>query len=441
MIRSLKKSFTIAAIATLGLAACSPATDAKSSKDDAGKTTVTFRLWDDSAAPAYKKSFADFEKKNPDIAVKVDVVPWDSYWKQLPLDISSGQAADIYWVNSSNFAQLADAGNIMDISETIGEKHDAWQESIVDLYTRGGKLWGIPQLWDSIALFYNKDLVAKAGVDPSKLTWAPNASGNDTLLAAAKKLTVDAQGHNATAPQFNPAATKVFGFNAQADLQGIWLDFLAQNGGKLQNDDDTFAFASPAGEAAFQYVVDMINKHHVAPPASETNTKGDLTRDMFARGELALFQSGPYSLKKISESANINWGVAPMVAGPQGRVGVVHGVAAVGNAKTKNPEATKKVLAWLGSADGQRPLAEEGVAFPGAKDAQQAFVDYWAKKNVDVSVFVDTAAGKTTPAPRGMKVNAGLEKAMPKLMDLFLGSVPVKQGLADAQNAGNSAMK
>lgn len=437
------KSAAVVAAAALALAACSPAS--KEGEDtettSASQTVVTFRLWDDVAAPAYEASFAEFTKANPDIKVKVEVVPWAAYWEQLPLDISSGQMADIYWTNSSNFALYADNGNLMDITETLGTGHDAWQQSVVDLYTRNGKLWGVPQLWDSIALFYNKDLVEAAGVDASKLTWAPGAGEADTLLPALQKLTVDKDGKNAADPAFNAANTKVFGFNAQADLQAIYVDFLAQNGATLQGEDDQFNFATPKGEESFQYLVDLINKYKVAPPAAETNINGDLSRDLFLRGELALFQSGPYSLKTIADNASVNWGLVPMVAGPEGRIGVVHGVVAVGNAQTKHRDATVKVLEWLGSAKGQMPLAEQGVSFPGAVEAQEAFINYWAKKGVDVSVFIEAASGITAPAPRGPAVNAGANAYTTILLDVFLGSVTVKEGLAKAQTAGNEAMK
>lgn len=32
------------------------------------------------------------------------------YWDRLPLDINSGDMADIYWVNSSNFADTQTTG-------------------------------------------------------------------------------------------------------------------------------------------------------------------------------------------------------------------------------------------------------------------------------------------------------------------------------------------
>lgn len=427
---------------SLALAACSPAeNDTETTEATTEQTTVTFRLWDEAAVPAYEESFAAFEAENPDINVDIELVPWSNYWDQLPLDISSGDMADIYWVNSSNFAAYADAGNLLNITEELSTDHDEWQQSVVDLYTRDGSLWGVPQLWDSIALFYNADLVAEAGIDPASLKWAPDAGEGDTFLAALQKLTKDANGNTADSAEFDAANIATYGFNSQVDLQAIYIDWLGQNGAQFQDENDQFNFATPEGIAAFQYLVDLINEYNVAPPAAETNTNGDLTRDLFVRGELALYQSGPYNLRNIADNTDINWALAPMIEGPEGRVGVVHGVVAVGNAATENKDATVRVLEWMGSVEGQTPLAANGVSFPGAVGAQDAFVDYWAQQGIDVSVFIEAASGDTINSPRGTDVNAGANALTPHLLDTFLGSVSVEDGVKAAQDAGNAAME
>jgi multiple sugar transport system substrate-binding protein len=386
-----------------------------------GKTPVTFRLWDDQVAKAYEQSFAAFEKAHPDIKVTVQLVPWADYWTKLPADVAAGTAADIFWTNTSNFGLYADNNQLLPVDPDPG-----WTKAVVDLYTRGGKLWGVPQLWDSIALYYNKDLVSKAGVDPATLTWDPTGA-NDTLRAAARKLTVPGSG--------------IFGFNAAFDQQAIMWDFVGSNGGTWQS-GDTFDFAGqPKTEQAVQYVVDLINKDHVAPSAADTNTNGDKALQLFTQGKIALFQSGPYHLKSIQEGAGFPWGLAPMLKGPAGRVGVVHGVAAVASAKTPHKDATVEVLKWLGSADGVKPLAEGGYAFPGVTAAQPAFVDYWKKQGVDVQPFLDSSTGTTFPAPVGPKVGAGGTAYTPILQQVFLGQLSVPEGLRKAQDAGNEAMK
>ncbi|WP_454294571.1 ABC transporter substrate-binding protein [Salana multivorans] len=443
----------LAAAITISLAACSPASSSggdstpSSSGSDSGEaggggdqTTVTFRLWDDAAAGAYETSFAEFEAANPDINVEVETIPWANYWEQLPLDLSSGEAADIFWVNTSNFGIYVDNGNLVNISETLGDDHDPWSDLVVDLYTRDGSLWGVPQLQDSIALFYNKTLLDAAGIDPTTLKWDPTGAA-DTLLPALQTLTVDAEGRNATDPAFDAATTAVYGLNAQNDLQAIWGPFVGSNGGTYQ-DGDLLALSSPENEQTFQYLVDLINTHKVAPPAADTLANGDLARDYFVQGKLALFQSGQYSLPALEEIGDsFEWAIAPPLEGPAGRVGLVHGVAAVGNADSANPEAQQKVLEWLGSTEGQLALAETGAAFPGATDAQDAYVAYWQEKGVDITALQDAANGEAIAAPVGPNINAGFGAFGPYFEEMFLGRLPVAEALQQADTAGNEAIE
>jgi multiple sugar transport system substrate-binding protein len=427
----------LAAGLALALAGCSISGDDGSSGQG---TTVTFRLWDDQVAKAYESSFAAFERKNPDIKVDVQLVPWADYWTKLPTDIAAGTAADIFWTNTSNFGLYVDNKQLLPIDGDLGARAKDWNQSVVGLYTRAGKLWGVPQLWDSIALYYNKDLVTRAGVDPAGLRWDPAGAG-DTFLPAARKLTVDAAGRTAGQPGFAPATIRQYGFNAALDSQAILWDFVGSNGGTWQ-DGDVYDFADqPKTAPAVQYVVDLINKQHVAPSAADTNTNGDKSLQLFTQGRLALFQSGPYNLKNIQDGAKFSWGIAPMLQGPAGRVGVVHGVAAVASAKTRHRDATVKVLGWLGSAEGAAPIAAGGYAFPGVTAAQPAFVDYWKKQGVDLTPFVSASTGTTFPAPVGPRIAAGDTATGPVLQQVFLGQLGVAEGLRKAQQAGNAAMK
>src|SRR5690606_42032510 len=113
-----------------------------------------------------------------------------------------------------------------------------------------------------------------------------------------------------------------------------------------------------------------------SPSAADTNENGDFTRDLFTQGKLGLFQSGPYSLPAISEGVadSFEWALAAPVSGPEGPKSLVHGVVAVGNAKADEDQQAgiTELLTWLGSKEGQLPLAEKGVSFPGHVDAQDA---------------------------------------------------------------------
>ncbi|WP_270408460.1 ABC transporter substrate-binding protein [Brachybacterium paraconglomeratum] len=452
----LKRRTLLSSFAAAGLlgtaAACSPSGGGDSGSggegggSDAGgssggdKGTLTFRLWDENAVAAYEESFAAFTEQSG-WNVSIDVVPWADYWTRLPLDVASGDAADVYWMNSANYVLYKDSGDLLDINEVVPDGASQWEKAVVDLYSRDGGLWGVPQIWDSIAVFYNKALVEEAGVDPSALAFDP-AADTDSLRDAGRKLTVDGEGRHPGEDGFDVDSRAQFGFNSQADRQAIIGPMLASNGAQWQ-DEDVYTFASPEGIEAFQYMADLINVEHIAPSAADTNENGDFTRDLFTQGKLALFQSGPYNLLPVSDGVadSFEWALAAPVAGPDGAKSLVHGVVAVGNAKADDEQQAgiAELLTWLGSKDGQLPLAEQGVSFPGHVDAQDAYIEFWKGKGVDVSVFVE-AAKNPAEADTGARANAGLTAAMPIFQEVFIGRLSAADGIPQAQEEGNAAM-
>ncbi|MCU1572829.1 MAG: sugar transporter [Micrococcaceae bacterium] len=429
----------VAAMA-LAVTACSPAAENNSSSSNSGNTTVTVRLWDEQVQKAYDTSFKQFESENPGITVKTVLEPYSTYFDKLRTDVSGGNADDIFWVSSSYFAPYADNGNLMEIGSAFDAAKSGWVPAAVDQYTRNGKLWGVPQLTDGgIADYYNKDLVAKAGVDVSNLEWNPTDPSKDTFLKAAQKLTLDANGKTADDPAFDANNIVQYGFNASQDLQAIYYNFIGSNGGAFQ-DGEKFVFANDQSVQAFQYIVDLINKYHVAPSAADTNDNGDFLRDQFIQGKVALFQSGTYNLKNVADGAKFDWAVAPMPAGPKGRVSVVNNIIAAGNAKTAHQDATQKVLQWLGSKDGAEFIGAEGAAVPAVTDAQGPYEKFWQNKNIDVSQFAKAAEGTTISAPVGSNYGAAANAWKPIFNEIFLGRTPVKEGLKQAQDAANAAM-
>ncbi|WP_434614800.1 ABC transporter substrate-binding protein [Arthrobacter sp. A5] len=437
-----KGATAVAGAAVLAMAAtgCSPAAENNNNNKSGSAATVTVRLWDEQVQKAYDASFKEFESQNPGITVKTTLEPYNTYFDKLRTDVSGGNADDIFWISGSYFAPYADNSNLLQIgSEFDGEK-SGWMPAAVDQYTRNAKLWGVPQLTDGgIAVYYNKAMLAKAGVDPANLSWDPTDPSRDTFLKAAQKLTLDANGKSADDPAFDKDHIVQYGYNASQDLQAIYYNFIGSNGGAFQ-DGEKFVFASDKSAQAFQYIVDLINKYHVSPGAADTNDNGDFLRDAFIQGKVAMFQSGTYNLKNVADGAKFDWAVAPIPAGPEGRVSVVNNIVAAGNAKTKNADATVKVLKWLGSADGSKFIGAEGAAVPAVTGAQSSYQQFWQGKNIDAGQFAKAAEGKTVSAPIGSNYSAAFNAWKPIFNEIFLGRTPVKEGLQQAQDAANKAM-
>ncbi|WP_445165906.1 ABC transporter substrate-binding protein [Mycolicibacterium sp. Dal123E01] len=388
--------------------------------DPSGKTVITVRLWDPAVAAAYAQSFAEFSRTHPDIEVRTDVVAYASYFDTLRTDVAGGGADDIFWINNANFTEYADNKRLMPI-----EPSPDWDPSVIHQFTRNGQLWGVPQLTDAgIALYYNADLLAADGVDPTELDtvrWDPDP-GVDTLRPLLKRLTHGRQ----------------WGYNAANDLQAIYLNYIGSAGGVF-SDGDRFAFDNAQAITAFAYVIGLINTDQVAPPASDTNDNGDFSRNQFLSGRMALFQSGTYNLAQVAENATFRWGVAMLPAGPAGRVSVTNGIVAAGNPASSHPEAVREVLAWLGSARGNSYVGRQGAAIPAVLPAQRVYYDYWSAKGVDVKPFFTVLDGPRIAAPGGAGFAAGYQAIKPYFDEMFLGRTPVPEALAAAQSAANTA--
>ncbi|MET9285885.1 ABC transporter substrate-binding protein [Nocardia beijingensis] len=392
--------------------------------DGSGRTVVGLRIWDESLVPAYRASLAEFEQANPDVTVRITVVPWSSYQQKLRLDVAGGTADDLFWTNL--YEDYADAGRLLDIGAALGpDAATAWDPSAVAQYTRAGKLWAVPQFVDAgTAVYYNRDLLAAARIDPTELSaarWSP--SGEDTLRPLLRRL----------------AAVAPWAYNAGHDFQSIELPYLGSNGARFQDDDGRFVFDSPQGVAAFDYVVRLI-ADGLAPSPADTNTNPDFAKNAFLQGKLALLQSGTFSLAQITAQARFEWGVALLPAGPAGRVSTNNAIGVAANAATRHPDAVRRVLAWLGSGAGNRHLAEGGAAIPAVVSEQQRYRDHWAGKGVDVSPFFDVLRGPRISSGGGPGFSAALRAADPILAEMYLGRIPVPGALSRARAAAEAAV-
>ena len=406
-----------------------------------GRTVVTVRLWDEQVAAAYRESFREFSRLHPDIDVQVNVVAYASYFDSLRTDAAGGSADDIFWLSNAYFAGYADSGRLLDVAKVLGPNASAsWEPSVVDQFTRNGVLWAVPQLTDAgIAVYFNADLVEAAGVRFEQLVamrWSPGEV--DTLRPLLARLTVDADGRRADEPGFDPERVRQWGYNAANDLQGIYLNYIGSAGGQF-SDGDRFAFDNPGSVAAFDYLVRLINHDHVAPPASDTNSNGDFSRNQFLQGKMALFQSGTYNLATIADQSHFRWGVVAMPVGPVGRVSVTNGIAAAGNSATKHPDAVRQVLAWMGSTQGNQYLGASGAAIPAVLEAQRVYFDFWARRGVDVKPFFSVLDGPRIPAPGGPGFPAGYQALQPYFDEMFLGRADIAHTLGDALAVANAA--
>ena len=438
--RIRRKSFatlTIGAMVAL-VSACG------GSGDDGGKTTLTYRLWDDQQQKGYEKVFAAFEDEHPDIDVEIEIQPYDQYWTKLVTELGSGTAPDLFWMTPANFPELVSQGALMDVGpalEQSGVATDAYHENVVESFTYEDELYAVPKDWGMPGLLYNKTIFEAAGVEmPTEpLTWAPDGSG--TFLPLMRKLTVDAGGKHPDEAGFDANNVKQWGFASWNHSGTQWLNWIASNGGTTIDEPyGKFTFDEPKSVAALQWAVDLISKWHVSPPASQTNPPAGRATEMFQRGEVAVFPANNALLPFVAPDSSFPIGTASMPEGEGGRVVVINGLGEAIFSETEHPDEAQQLAAFLATPEAQTIMATDGYVFPALNDLAPQYVEYWKGKGIDTQPFLDEARGETVNFP----IVTGFTAAEPKINqifnDMYLGSISVPDAAKSAVQEGNDLL-
>ncbi|MGW7637919.1 ABC transporter substrate-binding protein [Streptomyces decoyicus] len=158
----------------LTLTACGPSGGSGGSDSASGKVEgqITFQTWNLKAN--FKKYFdgviADFEKKYPDAKVKWVDQPAEGYPQKLSADAAGGTLPDVVNVSPDLAYPLAKAGLALDLEKAAGK----YRGEYLDGAWRSHRMPGMPGVYafpwylNTGPMFYNKELFAKAGLDPEK---------------------------------------------------------------------------------------------------------------------------------------------------------------------------------------------------------------------------------------------------------------------------------
>ncbi|ANE48690.1 ABC transporter substrate-binding protein [Paenibacillus swuensis] len=297
-------------------------------------------------------------------------------------------------------------------------KEDFYGEALKELSYQD-KLYGLPLTVDARALFYNKKLLADAGVTPPT-TWAE-------LEAAAKKLT-----------KWNGNKLEVAGFSLND--KGLFNMYLQQAGGQMLNADNTATnFNNEQGKAVLDLWDRMLNKDKVYKLGFETGL-GEGT-DAFVTGKLAMQYNGPWNLSTYKKfGKDLDFGVVAPPAGPNGdQASIMGGFGLVIPAGAKNKEeAWEFIKFWTANKDNALLWAKTSLNIPGFKPALE---DPFFTEDPNLKPFIETLnTAKIRPQHSGYSVME--DDALLPNLDLFLnGKLSAEDTLKKAQQRGDQLLK
>ncbi len=287
-------------------------------------TEINYWLWDALQLPAYQAAAAAFEKANPDIKVKVTQTSWGDYWTTLSTGFVSGTAPDVFVNHLSRYPEFVANELLVDIAPMIKKDNvptDIYLGGLYELWGKEGKQYGLPKDWDTIALIYNKEMLAKAGVDPKELenlTWNPKDGGTFGQLIA--KLSIDEAGNNGLSPNFNPKKVKQYGLLIDGGPDGFgqveWSHFAVSNGFKFHDGPwaKGFHYDDPKLAETFKWIVEQMNKGFIVP-ARDSRQLG--ANGFFAAGKGAMALTGSWMINWYLDNAKFDKGFALLPVGPE----------------------------------------------------------------------------------------------------------------------------
>ncbi|WP_432939377.1 ABC transporter substrate-binding protein [Kribbella sp. CA-253562] len=384
-------------LAATALTACSGSAGGDGASD--GPVTLDYWLWDDNQQASYQACADAFHTANPDITVKITQTAWAQYWQNLTTQLAAGDAPDVWTNQVSYYPQFVSSQQILDIQPNVdADKIDLgqYQDGLADLWTKDGKRYGLPKDWDTEAIVYNSQMLAKQGIKPADLadlTWNPNDGG--TFEQTIAKLTVDANGRNGLDPAFDKTKVKVYGYqpewNDGSQGQNGWGELAAANGFSYLDKNPwgtQYKYDDPKLIETISWYKALTDKGY-APRFDKQSTLG--IDAVMNAGKAALTIAGSWTINTyLGADAKQKFALAPLPVGPVGqRKSAINGLSDAIWAGTEHKDAAWKWVKYLGSADCQNVVAGNAVVFPAIKSATDKALAAHKAKGRDVQVYVD----------------------------------------------------
>lgn len=404
----------VAGATVLALAGCAGgATGSGSGSDNA---EITYAIWDENQVPALEQNIEDFNKEHPEITVKIDVTPWEQYWTKLQTQASSKTLPDIFWMNGPNFQLYAGNDQLAPITDGVDPAN--YPDALNELYSLDGTQYAVPKDFDTVAVWYNKTLLEQAGVAEPTADWTW-----DDFKESSKQVSDALKSEG------------IFGTVAGlSNGQSSYYDTIFQAGGEVITEDGKSGYDSPEAIEGLQFWADLI-----ADGSSPTlNQLADTeAKAYFSSGKAAFFWSGTWDVSMLAETDVKD--VVSVVPLPKDKeqATVIHGLANVVSANTKNIEAAQTFQEFLGTEEAQRTQAEMGAANPAFNDTQKAFVD--SVPSFNLQVFLDAAEyAKPYPVSRNTAAWTQLESDL--LPAALSGERPVAEVAKELAEQMNAAL-
>ncbi len=346
----------------------------QSSRPVAGAATVTWATWADATWNKWEKDVAipGFEQANPAIKVEWLNIPQPQLDAKLQTMQAGGTPADLWVPHAGTGARGYGAlGMVRDLTPFIQrDKVDmtVFDKPVRDLFSVQGHVIAMPYSVYGSFLFYNKDLLTKAGAPLPPANWDDQSWTVEVMTATARQLTR------------NPGqADAQYGVNGNGCVSNetvegwLWAADPWSADGYSTGYPSKASFDSAGAQAAYTFFADLMFKEHVAPSTADVKALGlAANQDPFAEQRIAMVFRGGFALTPFLKTVKFELGIA---AFPRDKANTnpLLPDSYVLAAKSRVPDQAWALLSYLTGPAGLRGM----MASTGSPPANRTLLDEW----------------------------------------------------------------
>ena len=250
--------------------------------------TITYSDWQlaqEGWGNSLRTAIAEFEELNPGITVATEPVQLGQRDVRFTTAIRAGQGPDVFALDANPVRQYISAGWVLDLTPFAEAQDpaffDDFYETSLAPVTVDGAVYGVPMNTVAMGLVYNQAMFEAAGITEPATSW-------EEFSAHAEALTDTSAGQWATTLVLAPAG---FDLRAPSIFHSFGASFLTE-------DWSASALDTPEMQAAFSYVVDMIQSGVVPPGVTQVDANG--ARRLLANGQIAMTIGTTWTIPEVS---------------------------------------------------------------------------------------------------------------------------------------------
>lgn len=370
----------------------------------------------------------DFEATHPSIKVKFEVIT-DQYMDAIKTRLIGDAAPDLFYLDALEAPLLMRSSVLEPLDPYLRPEDEVadFEPAFLKAFQDGGKTYGLPKDFSTLALFYNQDLFAQAAIAAPPKTW-------EQFIADAQKLTRDLN---------NDGRPEQYGFGLIPELaRNSFL--LKALGRDLTNRQGYAIFAHRRSLKGLQSLVDLYRgtsngKRTITRAAAVPSDVGASSgSEMLGQGKTAMVIEGSWAIPYFKETfPKLQFATAEIPTPGRKPGTMAYTVAYVMNKQSKHKQAAWEVLAYLTGKEGMEAWAKGGLVLP----ARRSVLDRLGYDTNPLYAPFVAGAKYATLWQGGETLSIINTHFNNQFLSALLGEQSLQQAMQKAQDSANREIK